>query len=218
MNCDNEGGWTRVAYLNMTESNATCPPGLGMLSFSNIDHDLCGKTNYTHCFSTIFSSHNLEYSQVCGQVRGYQYYFNAAFLSIAQGIDRHYVDGVSITHGSNPRKHIWTYAGAPTEITTDNYGCPCSTGNNPESFVGEHYYCESGSSTNPNDILYPNDPLWDGEQCNGNEGSCCPANSTMPWFHHSLNSTSDDIELRVCAGGSSSLYQTPIDIIELYIK
>ena len=34
--------------------------------------------------------------------------------------------------------------------------------------------------------LYPNDPLWDGQQCNGNEGPCC-TNPKMPWFiRHSI--------------------------------
>ena len=27
-NCDGEGGWSRIAYLNMTEPGANCPPGL----------------------------------------------------------------------------------------------------------------------------------------------------------------------------------------------
>ena len=31
-----------------------------------------------------------------------------------------YVDGVSITYGNTPRKHIWTYAGG-TEDTAHNY-------------------------------------------------------------------------------------------------
>ena len=35
----------------------------------------------------------------------------------------YYVDGVSITYGSAPRKHLWTYAAAPVDhnITT-HYG------------------------------------------------------------------------------------------------
>ena len=37
--CDGKGG---VAYLNMTESGATCPPGLSQYQYNNIDHDLCG--------------------------------------------------------------------------------------------------------------------------------------------------------------------------------
>lgn len=28
LNCDGEGGWTRIGYLNMTAPGATCPSGL----------------------------------------------------------------------------------------------------------------------------------------------------------------------------------------------
>ena len=31
-------------------------------------------------------------------------------------IDSSYVDGVSLTHGQTPRKHIWTFAAAHDEI------------------------------------------------------------------------------------------------------
>ena len=43
INCDGEGGWTRVAYINMTEPNATCPNGLTLQNFNNISHPLCGR-------------------------------------------------------------------------------------------------------------------------------------------------------------------------------
>ena len=115
INCDGEGGWTRVAYLNMTEPNATCPTGLILQEYDNIDHPLCGRHDRAGCNSTIFSSTGLMYSKVCGQVRGYQYYALHAFRSLGVGIDSYYVDGVSITYGTNPRKHIWTYAAGITE-------------------------------------------------------------------------------------------------------
>ena len=40
-NCDGKGGWMRVGYLNMSESGATCPPGLTLRQFNNIDHGVC---------------------------------------------------------------------------------------------------------------------------------------------------------------------------------
>ena len=79
INCDGEGGWTRVAYLNMTEPNATCPTGLILQEYDNIDHPLCGRDDKVGCNSTIFSSTGLMYSKVCGQVRGYQYSTPDAF-------------------------------------------------------------------------------------------------------------------------------------------
>ena len=73
VNCDGRGGWTRVAYLNMTEPGATCPPGLTLQNHSNINHGVCGRNvSYTGgCQSAIFSTYGLNYSKVCGQIRGY---------------------------------------------------------------------------------------------------------------------------------------------------
>ena len=221
INCDDEGGWTRVAYINMTEPNATCPNGLTLRNFSNISHPLCGRqASGKDCTSTNFSSNGLTYSKVCGQVRGYQYASPDGFNNV--NIDSYYVDGVSITHGRNPRKHIWTYAASVYE--NNKCKCPCCTGNTGSTaaaFVGSHYYCESG---NPNskwkeDFLYSNDTLWDGQQCNGREAPCCPANSTMPWFYRSLDTnTTDDIELRDCYNEDRSNEAIYVDIIELYVK
>ena len=62
------------------------------------------------------------------------------------------------------------------------------------------YYCESGlcSSQFHHKVLYSTDTLWDGQQCNGNEGPCC-TNPKMPWFIKTLNeTTTEDIELRMC--------------------
>ena len=42
INCDGEGGWTRVVYLDMTEPGTTCPSGLTQRGYSNINHDVCG--------------------------------------------------------------------------------------------------------------------------------------------------------------------------------
>uniref|UniRef100_A0A1X7VBB8 Fibrinogen C-terminal domain-containing protein n=1 Tax=Amphimedon queenslandica TaxID=400682 RepID=A0A1X7VBB8_AMPQE len=231
INCDGEGGWTRVGYLNMTQSGATCPTGLAEKNYTNISHPLCGReaSNNNNCNSTTFSSNGLTYNKVCGQVRGYQFFRALAFqrFAIHQNNEDFAVDGVSITHGRNPREHIWTYAGGFSENSTDNRACPCNTGYSGgldlnATFIGSHYYCESGadSGQSVSEVLYANDPLWDGQQCDGPESTCCPANSKMPWFYRSLDTqTTDDIEQRVCrsrkeSGASGVL----VDIIELYIK
>ena len=43
-NCGGEGGWTRVAYVNMSQSGATCPQGLTERNLSGLT--LCGR-NYS---------------------------------------------------------------------------------------------------------------------------------------------------------------------------
>ena len=209
--CDGKGGWTRVAYLNMTESGATCPPGLSLQQSNNIDHGLCGRPTFSSsagCSSTTFSTLGLNYYKVCGQVRGYQYHSPDAFEPLSVGIDSYYVDGISITYGQSPRKHIWTYACGVKEDYVDKHACPCNkdySGGNKvaSSFVRNHYYCESGVDSDQivAKVLYPNDPLWDGKNCNSSEASCC-TNTKMPWFHRVLDDIIDnDIELRVCANG-----------------
>ena len=227
--CDGKGGWTRVAYLNMTDSAATCPPGLSLQLYNNIDYGLCGRPSSPSsagCTSTNFSTLGLKYYKVCGQVRGYQYEGPDGFYQLSKGIDSYYVDGVSITYGQNPRTHIWTYACGLREDRLDVHGCPCNTGYTGgntviSSFVGNHYYCESGvdpGKTWEKKAIFVNDPLWDGKNCNSSEASCC-TNSKMPWFYRLLDDmTQDDIELRVCGNSAVSYGHTPLDIIELYVR
>ena len=128
-NCGGEGGWTRVAYVNMTQPGATCPQGLERKKSTN--YTLCGLNINRGCNSAMFST-PVEYSKVCGQVWGYQYSPPLAFYAYNTNtnltIDNVYVDGVSITYGNAPIKHIWTYAGSLASDTTGYigiYSCPC---------------------------------------------------------------------------------------------
>ena len=116
-NCDGEGGWIRVAQPNMSEPGVTCPPGLTLQNYNNIDHSLYGRSS-SGCASTFFSTYGLNYTKVCGKVRGYQFGDDtASFSHGSNNIDLRYVDGISIMYGSNPRKHIWTYAGGEDDIS-----------------------------------------------------------------------------------------------------
>ena len=61
-------------------------------------------------------------------------------------------------------------------------------------FIGSHYFLwvwESQLWLVSYSLCY-NDPLWAGQQCNGLEGPCCPANSSMPWFYRSLDTHTND--------------------------
>ena len=230
-NCDGKGSWMRVAYIKMSEPGATCSPELTLHQYNNIDHGLCGRpvTSSGSSASVFFSTYGVIYNKVCGQVIGYQYGSPDGFPPNLGGgylynpnIDNIYIDGVSITYGSNPRKHIWTLGVGNFDYSTCVYCCQCNTGSTETtvpSFVGSDYYCESGiASGSWNNVLYPNDPLWDGQQCGGLEGPCC-TNSKMPWFIKTLNeNTNEDIELRVMADEDTSNEDVPLDIIELYIR
>ena len=218
--CGGEGGWKRVVYVNMSQSGATCPQGLTQLTLSGLT--LCGRTDGNYdpippygggCQSTVFSTLGLSYSQVCGQLQGYHFGQPNAFgasLNRNPSIDDAYVDGASITYGSNPRKHIWTYAnGAYLPIQN---GCPCSAGNEfvTPSYIGSSYYCETGDSIN--------DPLWDGQQCFGIQAPCC-TNPNMPWFNKTLSETTTyDIELRLCGDEVATNEDAPLQVIELFVQ
>ena len=104
-----------------------------------------------------------------------------------------FLDYQLATYGSNPHKHVWTYAAGISE--KDNRVDNCQyPGRAPPSFVGNHYYCESASITRVVPGYYHfNDTLWDGANCiEGNE--CCDG-TNQPWFYRQLNQTTqDDIE------------------------
>ena len=99
---------------------------------------------------------------------------------------------------------------------------PCVNRNDvpaPPSFVGSDYYCESGLPIGQHwsGGLYANDPLWDGENCIGEEPPCC-THPNMPWFSKSLGTTTtDDVEVRLCGTQTNADKDTPLNILELYI-
>ena len=222
-NCGGEGGWTRVAYINMTQAGVTCPVRLNQRSVNSKSY--CGNTGLSECIGTMFPT-LVEYSRVCGRVRGYQYGVPAAFFiynfNTNLTIDDNYVDGVSITYGSAPRKHLWTYAAAQLDHNNTYFGfddCPCKQNNTiiAPPFIGTDYYCESGTTTTSCCAFstYLNDPLWDGQQCGG-ESLCC-THPNMPWFIKTLNeTTTENIELRVCR--FDFFLDIPLDLIEILVQ
>ena len=108
-NCGAQGGWMRVAHVNMSQDGAICPQGLTQKTMSGLT--LCGQ-NATGCEGTLFSALGLSYSRVCGQLRGYQFGSTDAFFRYNDNkstqISDPYVDGASITYDTAAPKHIWT--------------------------------------------------------------------------------------------------------------
>ena len=211
-------GWTRIAYINMTEDGAECPTPL-----RKTPKNLCTtESNLYNCSSVTYPTGGMRYSKICGQAVGYQYRSMDAFNG-SRDINSYYVDGMSITYGS-PRKHIWTYAVGNSDDYNHNgnYNCPCAKypGPAPPSFVGDHYYCESGtkgaSHTKP--IVYINDPLWDGEGC-GTGNNCC-AQPGMPWFCRTLpQEVEGDIEMRICSDyDNDDNEKLHLELLEIYLQ
>ena len=217
--CGSGGGWTRLAYLDMSDSSQNCPSGLQYYSSAGLR--TCGKKNTTGatCDSVQFSSNGISYSQVCGRVVGYQYGTPDAVHPPTQNIDSVYLDGVSITHGGSPRQHIWSLLVGVHSNKSYFDNCPCAGGDNPQSFIGNDYYCESANPTDSWDpVFYSTDPLWDGKGCDAAEAGCC-SDSRLPWFNKTLNATTTDyLEMRVCVDQGTHTEDIKLTFYELYVK
>ena len=220
------GGWTRVAYLDMRNSSHQCPSGFTCTVRSSNPRRLCDIPSYGYCVGTKFTVHGLRYSQVYGRIIAYQNNLPRAFSSYYKSIDWPYLYGVSLTHGQNPREHVWSFAGARDETTSSSsHKCPCMTPYSSSyvpSFIGNDYFCDSGLSYYSwySVGIIKDDPLWDGEGCS--RSSCCSGpnvcgDNSPPWFFKDLPTpTTDDLEVRLCRPGGYG--STPIEVIEIYVQ
>uniref|UniRef100_A0A1X7T4T0 Fibrinogen C-terminal domain-containing protein n=1 Tax=Amphimedon queenslandica TaxID=400682 RepID=A0A1X7T4T0_AMPQE len=103
--CGSGGGWTRLAYLDMTDATVNCPSGFRLYQSGGVR--ACGKpVRGASCVSVQFPSNGTSYTQICGRVTGYQW-GSPDGIDGVNNINSYYVDGVSITRGS-PRQHVWT--------------------------------------------------------------------------------------------------------------
>ena len=217
-------GWRRVAYLNMADPSQQCP---SVWQEITTPHRVCGRrSTRASCEGLTYSVGSEQYDQVCGRIIGYEISTPDAFTGAGELIDSYYLDGVSLTYGS-PRQHIWSFAAGHNEGNprpSHPIGmCPCvagsTNGNRIPSFVGQNYFCETGiTQWDGSYIFYPDgDPLWDGQGC-GPTSSCCTFNSP-PWFNVMLPSpTTDDIEVRICGDEGIGDEDSPIQLMELYVK
>ena len=224
MYCDMErsckgvaGGWMRVASFDA--NIGACPSGLKTLTSP---HRLCARNiDGPGCSTAVFPVQGIKYSQVCGKIIGFQQARTDAFHDrSATGVCSNYVDGISLTHGDY-RKHIWTFASALHEHNSHvGSVCPCTnTRNSPPpsvpDFVGNDYFCDTGSRNFYQDILYKSDPLWDGAGC-GEYSTCCDFNSP-PWFRKEISPPiSDEIEMRLCTDEYSE--DVKFETLEIYVQ
>ena len=218
------GGWMQLAKINMSDTSHSCPQGLKTLTSPK---RLCSMNiDGPGCSSTSFTTHGVEYTNVCGKVIGYQQKSPDAFEPYQRNnqlsVDGGYVDGISITHGNSPRQHIWTLAAALDEVSNARHNCPCTNTLNTATihiptYVGNDYFCDTASENHWQFKFYPDDPLWDGEGC-GPQNTCCSFNNP-PWFMKELSSsTTDDIEMRLCADYGRTDEDITVEIIELYLR
>ena len=184
--------WMSVAYLNMFDPNQQCPSNW---TLTTTPVRGCGRSSPEDltCDSVVYPVNVRNYSSVCGRVNAYQFGRGTAFYSQINTVESSYVTGVSITHGlPGSRKHIWTFAAALSEgcTTSIRFHCPCSNININWPYevpyvIGSDYFCESGRhSTDGSCSLdfsyYPDDLLWDGQNC-APGSTCCELNNPS-WF------------------------------------
>ena len=210
-------GWRRVAFLNMTDPDQTCPTAWRL--YEQDSTRACGRqaSDTASCDSVYFSTGGYEYTEVCGRITGYQYASPDGLAVPGTDIDTAYVDGVSITHGS-PRQHIWTLYGGVRE---QYFGC-CLSVYSPASFVGMNYFCDTGNPTNRQwrNVLFTEHPLWDGIAGCTSDTTCCAPHSG-PWFHSVISATptaDDNIEIRICGEEPSLNENTPVELVDIYVK
>ena len=106
---DITGGWMKVADLDMTDNTTQCPDYFE-LTTSPLRTCRISSIYGITCSPVMFSVGGVEYTKVCGRVKGYQVGRPNAFaryarhhlvLSSPSKINTPYVDGVSLTHGSS---------------------------------------------------------------------------------------------------------------------
>ena len=76
------------------------------------------------------------------------------------------------------------------------------------------YFCDTAVLNCCLTAYLADDPLWDGQGCGG-PSTCCSFNNLL-WFLTALpETTSENIEVRICDDLSGD---TPITIVDLYIQ
>ena len=221
-----DGGWTTIVNIDISAGD-DCPSG--WRKDTHVGESFCrvvSDDSNPGCFSAFFSTNGTSYKRVAGRARGYQKAHTNGFAGYQNGhhttVDGNYADGLLLSYGNSPRKHIWTFvAGRHDDLNIDCCNCPCAIGGKaPPPFVENHYYCEAG---NVNTVVreseyYFDDPLWDGHHCYSST-DCC-TNPTLPWFNRELKeSTTSDIEARLCAVYNSFQHGSVlIDQLELYVQ
>ena len=212
----------------MTDPNTNCPSGWNMTGYSK---RTCGRASSSSlsCDSVFFPVSGGPYSQVCSRIRAYQWGLPDAFLGYNHDaqttIDSAYVSGVGVMY-SSPRQHM-TFANGLWENSAHLYysSCPSDTTGviSIPPFVREDYFCESGyihsGYYNATDWyrLHSNDTLWDGRDCHSTS-TCCSLHNP-PYFIKTLNqTTTDDLELRLCLRDSSNNDNIAVELVELYVK
>ena len=182
-----------------------CPSGLEVRS----DPPSCRRIGYdAGCSSVIYQTNGISYSQIYGKIHarysgspdGFQYHGGHRNNPT---LEDNYVDGVSLTYGTNNRTHIWTFAAS---INLHAGGCAVCNRERP-GYIGMHYSCELDEQCYQSLACNLNQ-LWDGGQCVGG----------ATFYRQLSQSTTDDIEMRVCRGQDQNDEDILITFVEIFVQ
>lgn len=211
--------------LDLQDDNQTCPLGWTEIT----DPVRTCTASLTGCVAGFEETVQRPFTRVAGRAIGYQVgtteAFSRSIVITSLTADSQYVDGLSVTHSetlNSTNNHIWTFACGVTETDefADRFTCPCARGIDTPAFVGENYFCESGNPTtslNPG-FFYQNDPLWDGENC---EGQCCIGSfASVPMFCAIIDEAPLNSILRVrnCQDEPTSTEGIAVEFLEIFVQ
>ena len=196
------GNWRRIAYVNTNDNLAWCPHNFEIRD-PNSNPPLCARSSSIKCSSVIYPSNGISYSQVCGTVRIHAAGTPDGFIVADRSI--FYVDGVYFTYGdSSNRNHIWTYSAA----ISFGKGCgPCFY-QKPRNMPGYNFTCIAagcgGSKCLRGDLWGNSNRV---QQCFGSE----------TFYRQLSESTTDNIEMRVCTDEPRSNEDIFISFVEIFV-
>ena len=229
--------WTQVINFDMTDPTTTCPSNwMERTDILRTCGRLSADTSDT-CFPETFSFSTgtaMTFSKVCGRVKaftcgrpdGFQGFNSRGQTQISDA----YVSGVILTTGSGFSEHLWTFVAGIAELQVRSAvtgalesdrpdQCPCDQ-SDPSSisvpdFVANQYFCEAAVNIAEGIMCLPDDPLWDGLNCNP-ESTCCDFNQP-PYFVNDLGRTltASSIDVRLCL--TDTVDDILIEMIELYV-
>ena len=189
----NSTGWMRVAELDVNN----CPSGLRHEITNDSVNTCVVIEDNAGCTEIIYPMYNIRYTQITGQVRGYQVESLDGFVSHNTRIPRptnftdlnnNYLDGVSI---STNGQHVWSFAA----------GCNCLNTNNKPTIIGRDYTCDGIEGRPYIDLL------WASQQCG----------TYSTWFHKAVSPTTTDIKVRICRDENRENEDLALKTLELYV-
>ena len=147
------------------------------------------------CTPILYSSFNILYSIVCGQIRGYGVGTIDGLYNLNQlhgnSVNDNYLDGISI---SSNGKHVWSFVAGDNRCNSHKQG-----------FIGNDWTC-AGTGCAVGDFC-PN-LLWNTSTCG----------TTTPFFKDLSVSTIADVVMRVCRDEERDNEDIAITSVELYVQ